>query len=320
MTDDEMLTALAGLDPVRLHDAVADGPPAPGSTRYDSILERAMEATDVDDTPAATTGPTIPLAGRRRGRRAPRRPQRRPSRTVTRALATGAAAVLTAGVVLLRPDGGGTSPAAALTRAAATTAEVTSLRGTLTRVDAYSDTTSTIEVDGDDMRIEVRGTYRDGHVEGSTTVVVGDQITQVALDGSVERSAIGDEDERPHPFGASSAAVVTAALSGGDVRDLGAETVRGVEATHYRIVPDAETREALAALSPGELAWFELEYPDRVTGIDVWVADDLIRRIEVTADLSDDPADDEVDTTTVDYYDFDADITITPPDAGQAGG
>lgn len=55
-------------------------------------------------------------------------------------------------------------------------------------------------------------------------------------------------------------------------------------------------------------------WPALGSSADVWVANDLIRRIEVTADLSDDPADDEVDTTTVDYYDFNADITITPLD------
>lgn len=106
--------------------------------------------------------------------------------------------------------------------------------------------------------------------------------------------------------------MVTAALSGGHVADLGPAEVDGIEADQYRIEADDATREALAELAPTELAWFELEHPQQVTSIEIWVADDLIRRIEVTVDHSDSPTERQVATTTVDYFDFHADIEITP--------
>lgn len=50
------------------------------------------------------------------------------------------------------------------------------------------------------------------------------------------------------------------------------------------------------------------------------MADDLIRRIEVTVDHSDSPTERQVATTTVDYFDFHADIEITPLTSDTAPG
>ncbi|HEX6166358.1 MAG TPA: hypothetical protein VFZ30_06215 [Acidimicrobiales bacterium] len=132
-----------------------------------------------------------------------------PRRTRSRAaVAAVAAAVVaaTTGVAVLS-GGSDPDPAAALTRAAETTAEVTSLRGRFTRVDQYGESHGTLAVAGDDMRIDISGTYTDGRVEGSTTVVIDDQITQVALDGSVEvstievtTSACARSPRRPQPW------------------------------------------------------------------------------------------------------------------------
>jgi hypothetical protein len=320
MSDDDSIDAL---DALRLVDPLAgdgDGPPAKGSTRYRSILERAMNATDTDDVTPTTTAPAAaagrptpdPAHGPADGNALAPRGRHGRRRRIT-ALSVAAAALAIAGVVtVLRPDGG-VSAAAAITRAAEATADVTSLRGTLTEVDPAHEGTTTVEVAGDDMRFETRGTYADGHVEGSTTVIIDDEVTEVDLDGEVEYSTIDEPGERPAPFGASSTAVVTAALDHGEPVDLGTEEVRGAEATHYRIEPDDAVRRSLAEVAPTELGWFGLEYVDHVTAIDIWVADDLIRRIEVVQDL---PADitnvPGEHATTIDFYDFNADIEIEP--------
>lgn len=305
MKHDELLAAIAAIDPLD-----TGNPPAKGSARYDSILERAMHPTveqtrsqpnDGDDTdrPAAPARP--PAGGRRPSPR---------SRAAILALAAAVVAILAASVALLVP-GDEVSPAAALTSAAATTREVTSLRADLTSEDPYGSHSSHIEVAGDDLRIETRGTYADGHVEGSTTTYSGNQAWKQILGGEVETYTI-DEDERPAPFAGSSAAVVTAALRAGDVADLGQEQVGDVEATHYRIQADVAARRALGELSPGQLGWFELEHPAAVRTIDIWVADDLIRRIRVVQQ-TDGGADAPDAVTTTDFYDFNADIRIEPP-------
>lgn len=56
------------------------------------------------------------------------------------------------------------------------------------------------------------------------------------------------------------------------------------------------------------LAWFELEYPESVTQIDVWVTENLIRRIRVAAREAG-----SVTSSTTDFFDFGADIHIEPP-------
>lgn len=306
MKHDELLAAIAAIDPLD-----TGNPPAKGSARYDSILERAMQPTfeqtrhrsnDVDDTDRPATPARPPSRGQRPSSRA---------RAAVLAVAAAVVTILTASVALLLP-GDGVSPAAALTRAAATTREVTSLRAELTREDPYGSHRSHIEVAGDDLRIETRGTYADGHVEGSTTTYSGNQAWEQILGGDVQTYVI-DDDERPAPFAASSAAVVTAALRAGDVADLGQEQVGDVEATHYRIDADDAARRALGELSPGQLGWFELEHPAGVRTIDIWVADDLIRRIRVVQQTDGGTDTPDVVTTTTDFYDFNADIRIEPP-------
>lgn len=304
MKHDELLAAIAAIDPLD-----TGNPPAKGSARYDSILERAMQPTldqarhrpDQADDAERPAPPARPPA--RGWRPSPR------TRAAVLTLAAAVVAILAASVTLL--PGEEVSPAAALTSAAATTREVTSLRADLTWEDPYGSHSSHIEVAGDDLRIETRGTYADGHVEGSTTTYSGNQAWEQILGGDVQTYVI-DDDERPAPFAASSAAVVTAALRSGDVADLGQEQVGDVEATHYRVEADDAARRALGELSPGQLGWFELEYPAGVRTIDIWVADDLIRRIRVVQQ-TDSSADAPDVVTTTDFYDFNADIRIEPP-------
>jgi len=53
---------------------------------------------------------------------------------------------------------------------------------------------------------------------------------------------------------------------------------------------------------------FELENPQGVTSLDVWVADDLIRRVALTFAEGD-----AVGSTEIDFSDFGADISVEPP-------
>jgi len=53
--------------------------------------------------------------------------------------------------------------------------------------------------------------------------------------------------------------------------------------------------------SPSELAWFEMEYPEDVTVIEVWTTDTLMRRINVEGRSS---------TSTTGFLDFGADIGV----------
>ncbi|HEY7073065.1 MAG TPA: hypothetical protein VH479_23260 [Acidimicrobiales bacterium] len=286
MIDDPMDAQLALLDPAR-----REAPPAPGSVRHASILERAMSATDRD---TATLAPLPePRSARRRHRWRP----------YAATLAAAVAVAVVAGAALL-PRGAGSPDAVSLVSSAAgTTAKVTSLRVSIEHEDQYSSGTGSIEISGNRMRVQVNGTYSDGHTEGSTTVYLGLVSYQQNLDGGTET----DRRDRPlPPFVSSSEAVLDAALSGQDVAVVGQETVRDVPATHYRITLDATARAALAGVDPEKLAWFDLENPDQVRTVDVWVGDDLVRRLRVTGD--------DGSVRSAEYYDFGADIRIQAPD------
>jgi hypothetical protein len=190
-----------------------------------------------------------------------------------------------------------------LSSAAETTAEVTSLRIALTEEDQYSDSTVTIEVAGGDrMRVQVYGTYRDGHVEGSTTVYMGVDSYEETLDGHREAYRI---DQPIPPFDSSTQAVLAAALSGDQVAVVGQETVRDVPTTHYRITVDDAARAALADVDPMARSWLDLEDLETVRTVDVWIGGDLIRRVRVESEDS---------VSTAEYYDFGARIDIQPPD------
>ncbi|MEO6988032.1 MAG: hypothetical protein ABI239_05220, partial [Aquihabitans sp.] len=115
-------------------------------------------------------------------------------------------------------------------------------------------------------------------------------------------------------YAPSSEAVVAAILDGSTLEDLGDDVVRGVSARHIRATLTAKSRQALLALSPSQVAMFELEYPDAVDSLDLWVSDDLIRRISVTVD--DGPGSDgepSLKAISIDFYDFGAEIEITAP-------
>lgn len=293
MTDpDPLMAALAALDP-----AAADPPPAAGSARDRQILERAMTTTDARPEPEAAGDPPPPVVPL--DRRVPRRTRR----WLLAGVGTAAAVVAVAGILVVGTPGDGPSPAAAVAEAADGIGEVDSLRVHAEYVDEEGTRVLDAEVDGADYRFSSRDGDDPGGA-GEWTVVIGDQVWSNEDPEPVTVPA----EERNAPFPSSSRAVLRAALQGAVVTDEGTEDVRGVEATHYRITLGAPGVAALAALPASVVAQFELEYPETVTSLDVWVADELIRRISLTF------AGGGTDgTAQLDYYDLGADIEITPP-------
>jgi hypothetical protein len=218
--------------------------------------------------------------------------------------AAAAVAVVVVACVALLPRGSGETDAVGLLASAAdTTAVVTSLRVDIEEEDQFSVGTTTLEVVGDRIRQQTYGTYRDGHVEGATTVYMGVDVYEERLDGGRETARLA---RLMSPFASSSQAVLDAALSSHDVAVVGQDTVRGVLTTHYRITLDADSHSALADLAPEVVGWFGLDdAPESVRTVDVWVGGDLIRRMRIKGDES---------VWTAEYYDFNAAIDIQPPD------
>jgi hypothetical protein len=285
-SDDDLLDLLGPLDPT-----MNEHPPAPGSDRYRSILEFAMQ-TDLD-TPAADTGPSGYLPPTRRHRR----------RTWRLVAGTAAATLAAVGGLLVVQSSDTPTAQATVASAADAISTITSFEGELTSSQpGVSEGTTRIRVDGDDLQITGETRYADGHTEASTFTVV-DGTGYETIEGQTTSTPLGPDDGLA-PFGQSSAALISAALEGSQVSERGGDTLNGVSTTRYDIQLTDTSIAALSALTPNELAWFELEYPDEVQALSVWAADDLVHQIEIVHR-------DHVTRTT--FFNFGGDITITAP-------
>lgn len=241
-----------------------------------------------------------------------RRARRRPPRLVALAGAAALVLAIVGLVVVVAPDDPPT-PAEAVAAAAATTGDLTTLRvdGTYEFIGGNT-TRLTADVDGRDADQTTVLQFEDGRRESSRLVVLGDREWEV-IDGKVVERPVKSEQKNV-PFPQASRAVVAAALEGSEVTDLGEDPVRGEAARHYRVGLTPTSVHALEALSPSELAAFELEYPGEVAGLDVWVADGLIRRVRVESDYDRDGRMETGESvSTVEFFDFGADLEIRPP-------
>lgn len=111
------------------------------------------------------------------------------------------------------------------------------------------------------------------------------------------------------------------------VTEVGRETVRGVDTTHYRAVIDLEA--AAGNLTPEERAELEAELPAEISGelpIDVWLGeDDLLRRLVIELDdfesmgLDADSGPAEIGSVLIEFeiYDIGEPVVISPPPAGE---
>jgi hypothetical protein len=285
--DDELLDLIGPLDPTR-----NEHPPAPGSDRHRSILDFAMHA-DLD-SPSTVTDRTSSV------RQFAQRHRRRTRRLVA---GTAAATVIAAGTFVLVQSNGAPSAQAAVSSAAESMDEITSLEGELTTsVPGVSEGTTRIRVAGDDLEITGETRYADGHTEASTFVLV-DGIGYETIEGETTTTPVGPGDGLA-PFASSSAAVISAALEGSDVTDHGEDSINGVATTRYDIQLTDTSVAALSTLTPNALAWFELEYPDAVTRMTVWIADNLVHQIEIAQR-------DQITRTR--FFNFGGEITITAP-------
>jgi hypothetical protein len=272
--DDEVLAAL---DPT-----LRDAPPAPGSPRYQAILERAMTQT-------LSTAPTSfqPAPAKRRWKG-------------WTAAAAGLAAAAVAAVMVL--PGQTPSAAAAVLTASDKTAKATTGRAQVVNTGDGAGTSSTAnaEFNGADVRI-----VYPAHANGTMIVtMLGDKRITSTPGGAITNEVTVPPSERFTPFARSAADVVRAALSSAaSVQKIGTEKVRGAEATHYRVKLTATSRAALGKLSPSETFWFDLEAPGDVATVDVWVADDLIRRVKVAGDRN----------STTEFWDFGSRIEVKRP-------
>ena len=294
MRDDELLELLDQLDPARSTE-----PPAPGSSRYTAITEKAMSSngTLIEGT-APGTDTTTPAAR-----------SHRPRRRWRYVAAAAAVVVLVVGTGILRPDDE-RSAEATLLAAAGELAEVTSLRSEMHFDNlAFGVGDLTIAVSGHDYDSVWEMRTGDG-VETQRFVV--DDGVEYHTDSTGRTTAAPVEtymEQEGGSFAESSAAVLTAVLEDADVDEVGSEEVRGVETTHYRVELGDVRGSALAALPIEQLDWFGLLVDEggleRDVTVDVWVADGLVRRFDIAAP--------DYGSQSVEFHDFDADITVTPP-------
>jgi hypothetical protein len=247
---DDVLDRIAELDPARFEE-----PPAPGSARHRTILEAA----------------TVDAAG------AVPRPRR------VRWAAGAAAAIVAAGAgaVVVWGSGDEQTAEAAVRAAAEALDEVTSFQAEVVEEGGdFSALTARLRVDGDDFEFKLDSREHDGRIEHSViTVVDGVQYLTIE-DGPPERSTLAPEDGLDSPYGRLSGALL-AALEGADVDEAGPEVVAGVDTIRYDITLTERSVAALSALAP-ELPGFE--DPHGVDRMSVWVADDLVYRIDVAFD------------------------------------
>jgi hypothetical protein len=294
MRDDDLLSQLEQLDPTRFEE-----PPAPGSSRSTSILQRAMSIT-TQPAPDLDLDPAPPS----RRRRWPR-------------LAVAAVAAAVAAVALLLPQpGNGDSASAAMRSAARTMAGVTNLRGRM-HVETNGDISdAAMELAGTDIKavMDTRFKEKGVHTRYEAVVVDGTVYQRFWYNGLTGKFMAEPVESQVKfvPFGKASADVLEAALQGSGVEEVGSDVLRGVTTTHYRIKLDDAGASALVKLPHSELSGFGLPDDGDLDGgdltLDVWVdGDHLIRRLNAVYPGT---------KVSIEYFDFDADITITPPTTG----
>ncbi len=299
--DDELTERLRSLDP-----AAIDPPPAPGTSRYH----------DLEDTIMANIAPTdVSAAATARATGDLDQPTSRRRRSLLLA-AVAAIAVLAATGLALAP--GSTPSAVATVRTAAqNNATVQTFRVTFASedFDFLPGGSATAEVDGNDLHLVA---------DDQELIRIGD--TEWFSEGGEFQSSPATETFAP--FGEASAQVIAAALASELVTDEGQEVLNGTATTRYRIELDDASRAALSEVPPRAQFWFTAETSEsaevmvddegnEVTGptersgfledadaITIWVADELIHQIEVSTGSN---------QFVFTFFDFGADITITPP-------
>ena len=299
--DDELGGLIGSSDPTR-----TDEPPARGSARYRSILETAM-TTQTPDTPAPDPNATTPTTSPDQAvpmDQPPRSGRPAPGRWLLGAAAAAIVLALIGGAVVLQSNST-SEPAGSTTSVPPTPAadEIMSLQAEVTIIptDGAGSTRSTHRVNGDSRESTSASTYPDGHTESSTLIRIGGEEYET-IEGVTTRRSLPVEE--PTPFAMSSAKVIKTLRGNSVTLDEREVELDDGPATRLELEPTPQLSAALSALSAGELAWFELEYPAEVESVTLWVTDQVVRQIEVTSAG-------QVSRTR--FFDFNGDITITVP-------
>lgn len=107
----------------------------------------------------------------------------------------------------------------------------------------------------------------------------------------------------------------------GSATEIGAEDVRGISTTHYRVVLDESWQDKLTAEQLADLK-AQGPLPDASFPMDLWIdGDGIVHKMTMEMTAEDLPEDDdgsfESMTMTFDFYDFGQSVTVEAPPADQ---
>lgn len=280
----ELLAAAIRDDPERwLQDSVT-------SSHTTSLEEEVSKLDTVHYPESPTREPSVdPLATSRSKRRA-------------RHALVAAAVVAAFSLSVLLVNSRTPSALATVTKATNELSNMTSLEGHLSSASPSFTSRSTIRTIGDAIQVQTETTYADGHTEASEQVIIDGFIYETTT-GRTTREPVAPH-QVPAPFARSSAAVIKAALTDARIVLAGSENIGSVATTRYDVELSGGSIKALSGLEPNELSWFELENPDRVEYLRLWISDGDIKRLEVQSG---------VQHTQVEFQQVNADTSISAP-------
>lgn len=251
--------------------------------RWLPLGDHAMDAARVDELTQriAQLEEPLPQAERNQGDRGHVPSTGRPTRR--RALTAAAAViVLIASATVLATR---TPSAEAVVRSASTDLRTTrSLKAQLARTTTAGKSATSLVAAGDTFHLRTSTQFTDGRSEASEQTYVDGYLYERV--GETTTRTPAEPERLPAPFAQSSAAIIEAAATGADIAGVAATTRDGTAATRYDIALTPKSRRALSRLQPNQLAWFELENPDQVELLQLWIVDDEVREVRARSDAT----------------------------------
>ncbi len=230
--------------------------------------------------------------------------RRRPARWAMAAVVAAATAGIATAVVTTSPE-----PASAAVLAAVDqTSAVNSLRIAMS-VGTF-DGTSKVSINADVNGTDYRAVTRDELTGDSESITVVGNTSYLTAGGKTEREEVPAGEQLPS-FAKAASSIIRAATGAANTERVGTATVRGIETEHYRLTVNlsGSGKNPLAAIPAEQLELFGADFiqPSQYPAvIDVWVADNLVRRFDMTAAKAN-------GGSSTEFYDFGAPITITAP-------
>lgn len=194
------------------------------------------------------------------------------------------------------------SAQAAVFEAATALGDIRTMEGHLVISSPAGIVTSTIRVDGKAFEARTRSTFTDGRVETSEQTVV-DGFLYETINGQTTRTPQGP-GQQLSAFADASAALIKAVSTDAAIQSLPPDDIDGELVERYDISPENDAVDAIARLDQGQLSWFELEYPDQVDTVSLWVHDGIVRQLEIRTGQS---------TTRISFENLNGEIDIVAP-------